>query len=118
RLSYSLQFSEEAKSFLIPTMMVQTLVENGIKHGVSKLVDGGNISLFANVDEGDVLKIKIKNPGQLNFTAETEGGYGVKNTKQRLELLFGNEGKFDIYQSDNAVITVISLPKRKKEDNR
>ena len=112
RLSYSLEFNQEAKSFLVPTMMIQTLVENGIKHGISKLVDGGTISVVAKADQ-NILKIRISNPGQLNLLTDKESGYGIKNTKQRLDLLYGNEGKFQIYQSENIVVTEISLPKSK-----
>ena len=117
RLSYSLQFSEESKTYMIPTMMIQTLVENGIKHGISKLVDGGTISLNASVENNKV-KITISNPGELSTSTGKDGGTGLKNTRQRLELLFGKEGSFDIYQHENFVISEINLPKIKKEDNR
>ncbi|MFN5182263.1 MAG: sensor histidine kinase [Bacteroidota bacterium] len=117
RLSYNIQITENLKDFRVPTMMIQTLVENGIKHGISKLVDGGTITLHASV-YNEKLFIKITNPGKLNMSATNENGYGIKNTKQRLDLLYGTESKFDIYQSGIEVVTEIYLPKFKKEDGR
>ena len=73
-------------------MMVQTLVENGIKHGISKYPEGGEIKIITTLVDNE-FKISILNTGQIeNITSET--GFGVTNTTHRLELLFGKNATF------------------------
>ena len=104
RLRVEIDISPEAGSYQIPPLMVQTLVENGIKHGVATLTKGGEISLRAWEEEGH-LKIQIRNSGQyVNGADVISSGYGIENTQQRLNLIFGksaslkigNENKIDI----------------------
>ena len=83
----------------VPPMMLQTLVENGIKHGVSTAVGGGFVEVRSSI-EADKLHILIRNTGVLG-DKEASGGYGLANTAQRLELLYGPEAHFDIFQEDS-----------------
>lgn len=92
----------------VPPMLLQTLVENAIKHGVSKPVKGGFVSLEAKL-VGKNLLIIISNTGVLETTES--GGFGLENTAHRLELLFGPESKFRIYQASKEVVTAeITIP--------
>ena len=91
-------------------MLLQTLVENAIKHGVSKPVKGGFVAVEAKVIDTNLVII-ISNTGVLEST-ESEG-FGLQNTAHRLELLFGPESKFKIYQSSKDVVAaeiVIPIP--------
>jgi two-component system LytT family sensor kinase len=89
-------------------MLLQTLVENAIKHGVSKPVKGGFVSLETKIT-GKNLLIIISNTGILETT--DSGGFGLENTAHRLELLFGVESKFRIYQASKEVVTAeITIP--------
>ena len=92
--------------------MIQTIVENGIKHGISKLQKGGEISVHTCVEDS-ILKIKIRNNGQLpHQKLNGRKGFGIENTKQRLKLLYGNKATFRMRnEDDNTVLTELSLPK-------
>ncbi|MDI9866046.1 MULTISPECIES: sensor histidine kinase [Bacteroidota] len=92
----------------IPPMLLQTLVENAIKHGVSKPVKGGFVSIETKMVDSKVV-IEISNTGVLETTES--GGFGLENTAHRLELLFGADAKFKIYQASKDVVTAeITVP--------
>ena len=65
RLEINLNVSKESLSFLVPPMLIQTLVENGVKHGISKIKNGGLIDLTAKL-ETDFLFVTIVNDGVFN----------------------------------------------------
>jgi two-component system, LytTR family, sensor kinase len=115
RLRVSYDIDKNSENFQIPPMMMQTLVENAIKHGVSNLIDGGEVELIAYVKEF-FLFIQIRNSGQLvNGVAKKpkQGGYGLANTKQRLKLIYGGEASFRIYnENDKFVTTEVKIPQR------
>lgn len=111
RLDFETDIHEEAYTYQIPSLMIQTLIENGIKHGISKIPEGGKIDLRAHVIE-DNLIIEIENTGELIENSKPETGFGIINTTQRLHLLYGDQATFKISNSDNhTVLTKVSLPK-------
>jgi hypothetical protein len=85
----------------VPPMMLQTLVENAIKHGVSKPVRGGFVSIEAKLIQAK-LDLRISNTGILETT--DSGGFGLENTAHRLELLFGKDAQFRIFQASKDVV--------------
>lgn len=99
--------------FNVPPLMIQTLVENGIKHGISKLKEGGVISLETEVKHAKIF-IYIRNNGQLaNGKANSSKGLGIENTKQRLKLLYGKKATFKIFNEDeNTVLTQVIIPQK------
>jgi two-component system LytT family sensor kinase len=112
RLQTEFDIDRESNQFLVPPLMIQTLVENGIKHGISKLTEGGIIQLKTRVDN-DYLKIYIRNSGKFNLNGSTQNsnGLGLENTRQRLRLIYGDEASFRILtENDNFVLTEIIIP--------
>lgn len=109
RLHFSFQVDENYMTFLVPPLMIQTLVENAIKHGISKLPDGGRIRLLIRPDDKQLL-IRVENTGKLNPRREASTGIGITNTKQRLELLYDGKADFNIFQQDENVIAEIKIP--------
>lgn len=99
RLNSHIELDNRTLFWQVPPMMLQTLVENAIKHGVSKAVGGGFIEVKSTI-EADKLHILIRNTGVLG-DKEASGGFGLANTAQRLELLYGPEARFQIYQEDD-----------------
>ncbi len=97
RLQYSIVADPITLYCQIPPMMLQTLVENGIKHGVSKRIGGGAIHIKT-VLEPNSLFITIINSGNLEKTES--GGVGLRNTAERLSLLYGIDANFRIFQLD------------------
>ena len=111
RLKTSVKTDPESKNFQVPPLMIQTLIENGIKHGISKLVSGGMIEIETIV-ENDLLTIKITNSGQLIEKTDSESGFGIKNTLQRLHLLYGSKASLKISNLNSTeVLTELIIPK-------
>lgn len=118
RLDVDYQIEEESYTYKIPPMMLQTIVENAIKHGISNLVKGGLIEIKCREGLQEELYIQVKNSGYLNPNPskgrKEEGGHGLENTKQRLKLLYGDRATFRIFNSGNQfVITEIKIPKQR-----
>lgn len=111
RLSYNLKISQDSAKVEIPPMMIQTLIENGIKHGISKRTDGGSVSLHTEIISGKLL-IQIRNTGQLDDERlRTSRGFGIANTKHRLSLLFGEDASFIIKnENQSTVLCEINIP--------
>lgn len=117
RLKTEFEIHPDSHKFYVPPLMIQTLVENGIKHGISRLPAGGVIQMKTLV-ENDRLRIRIRNSGYLNGERTTEGGLGLKNTVQRLKLIYGDEASFRIVnENDNFVITEIIIPQKQSYES-
>jgi two-component system, LytTR family, sensor kinase len=111
RLEERINIPAEAMQVQVPPMMVQTLVENAVKHGISKPIHGGFIALDAEIYQNS-LYLYIRNTGSLQPHKPAPGeGFGLVNTQQRLDLIFGNQASFEISQeSDNVVCARLILP--------
>jgi two-component system, LytTR family, sensor kinase len=117
RLKTEFDIHPDSNDFFVPSLMVQTLVENGIKHGISKLTAGGTIQVKTLV-ENDVLRIQIRNTGHLNGHPKKHEGLGLKNTIQRLKLIYGDEASFHIVnENNNFVLTEINIPQKRKYES-
>ena len=88
RLKFQFYIDDRALNFKIPPMAIQMLVENAIKHGISKLPDGGEISVSCQVNDA-ILEVEVINTGQLEPQESSATGIGLKNATDRLKLLFG-----------------------------
>ena len=110
RLNVSFDISPKTKHIMIPPLMIQTLVENGIKHGIAHLPEGGNLSIVAEL-ENEYLIISITNSGQYDPNKKTETGFGIENTKERLRLLFSGKASFELKNKNKTeVICMVKLP--------
>jgi two-component system LytT family sensor kinase len=113
RLKTEFDIHPDSEEFYVPPLMLQTIVENGIKHGISKLTAGGLIQLKTIVEK-DRLKIHIRNTGHLNGQEKPNEGLGIKNTIQRLKLIYGEEASFRIVnENNNFVLTEIIIPQKR-----
>ncbi len=118
RLRTEFDIHPDSHSFFVPPLMIQTLVENGIKHGISKLTAGGIIKMKTLV-ENDHLRIQIRNSGCLiNGEKTSKDGLGLKNTVQRLKLIYGDDASFRIVnEKDNFVLTELVLPQKRRYES-
>jgi sensor histidine kinase YesM len=108
RLRTEYDIAPGSSDFWVPPFMIQTLVENGIKHGISHLTEGGSI-VVKTVIINDELKIQIINSGR--YVNGREGGLGLSNTIQRLKLLYGDAAYLRISnEKNNFVLTEIKIP--------
>jgi len=113
RLKTEFDIHPESFDYPVPPLMLQTLVENGIKHGISNLKKGGKIQLRTFVEDG-IMHIHIRNTGQYLNGKNTGSirGLGIKNTKQRLKLIYGNAAHFKIFnENSQTVLTIVKIPK-------
>jgi LytS/YehU family sensor histidine kinase len=99
RLNFNFDIDSNTLSLNVPPMMIQTLVENGIKHGISKYPEGGSISIIT-LKMPTSFKIEIINTGQLSPHTKSDSGFGIENTTNRLELLFGKKATFSLRNLD------------------
>lgn len=106
RLRISYHIHPDSFSIPFPPLLLQTLVENCVKHGISKLVDGGVVSVSTYVNE--YLHVTLVNSGV--YSPIDDRGIGLVNTRQRIELLFGTEGHFQIEQDGEFVNASLRLP--------
>jgi len=117
RLRIERSIPEAARSVRIPVMLLQTVVENAIKHGIAELREGGALRLEARV-ESNVLMLLVENPrprlpARADSDLRTPGdGVGLKNAAERLRLLFG-DASLDLNLTDpTRATTRIRIPRR------
>ncbi len=106
RLQTKFEISENSLSCEIPPLMIQTIVENGIKHGISKSIEGGVIRVNSSMKDNE-LEIRIINSGKLDI--DNDQGIGISNSRKRLEILFGNDATFNIDQVGEDVVVKINI---------
>ncbi|MGQ0738155.1 MAG: sensor histidine kinase [Bacteroidota bacterium] len=102
RLKIEYQIDEDTLDQPVPPMMLQTLVENAIKHGISKQINGGVVKVISDFKD-DYHELVVQNTGQLNGRINSEG-FGLSSTTNRLNLLYGDRAKFDIKQINGALV--------------
>ena len=110
RLNLQVEVAEPIKAMLFPTMMLQTLVENAIKHGLEPKPGGGTIWILArSLDNAVALTVADDGRG---FSAEGAGtGIGLRNVRERLRLAYGAAASFAIVANfPSGVAATITVP--------
>jgi LytS/YehU family sensor histidine kinase len=95
RLRIERAIALEARIAHIPVMMLQTVVENAIKHGIAELQQGGVLRISAEVRDGALL-IEVENPRPASPSQSPSHGVGLRNAAERLRLLFGTGAVLDL----------------------
>ena len=113
RLNWQKDIQDTSKGIMVPPMLIQILIENAIKHGISEVKGGGTLSLTIKPVDGKLL-ILVENSGQLEQPRDVFAStkLGLANIQQRLELLYGDEASFSITQQEDKVTARLLLPKR------
>lgn len=120
RLRYTFDIDKSSREMLIPPMIVQTLVENAIKHSINNLPNGGEIVVKAAVNNGYLL-INITNTGQMKriekpISSEQRRGIGIQNAKERLRLLYGENASLTVQNlNEKVVCATVKTPLNVKE---
>lgn len=109
RLKIEYNIDAETLTQPVPPMMLQTLVENAIKHGIGKHLNGGLVEVISDF-KNDFHELIVKNSGHLNGHANSDG-FGLWSTRNRLYLLFGDKAEFNIKQEGDLVVAKILIPK-------
>jgi len=109
RLTYTFEIAQDALLVEVPPMSVQLLVENAIKHGISRLPQGGSICIKAHVFEEQLL-VEIINTGQLAQAPSSGTGIGLRNASERLRLLFGSSSLQLLNKTPDSVSASFAIP--------
>ena len=111
RLRVRIDVPTDLESALMPALMLGTLVENAIKHGIGPRGEGGTLDLVARRD-GEVLQVSVRDDG-VGFRAQDGTGIGLANTRARLQTLFGGDGSLEIVANpEGGVNALLRLPYR------
>jgi two-component system LytT family sensor kinase len=105
KLQFIKELSEETLDAFVPSMLLQPLVENSIKHGLAQRVEGGKIIIrTARHDSRLVIEIEDNGVGfsPLHLSGESERGIGISNVHERLRVLYGEDFRFDIRSQEGA----------------
>ena len=102
RLQIEYDIDDETLDLPVPPMMLQTLVENAIKHGISKQKTGGMITVKSHF-VNDTHELVVQNTGALKGNVSNDG-FGISGTINRLQLLFGAKAFFNIHNIENNLV--------------
>jgi len=113
RLHIEIQVPEEAAGVRIPVMLLQTLVENAIKHGIAELPSGGLLRISAAVRD-ELLVLEVENPRPPAPIFAAGEGVGLRNAQDRLKLLFGTRANLHLDLSKPTVATArLRVPRQR-----
>jgi two-component system LytT family sensor kinase len=118
RLRVNTAISHETLGAVVPSMLLQPLVENAVRHGVAPVMEGGSIAIES-VSRGDRLLITIRNSGPRTDGNALENimpskGVGLSNTAERLKTLYGDNQRFSLRSLEAGGYEVtIDIPFRK-----
>jgi DUF4097 and DUF4098 domain-containing protein YvlB len=107
RLKYSIQLEPGLENIKIPRFLLQPIVENAIKHGISKITEHGIIDVKI-TKENNLIAFQIHDNGPA-FKEDLSGGYGLKSISDKLQLIYGNEASLQIENIDYKSI-IIKVP--------
>lgn len=123
RLRVSTAISRDTLDAIVPSMLLQPLVENAVRHGVAPLIEGGTI-VIASVNRDGRLLMTIKNsgprthalsPGLSPQNGGTSKGIGLTNTAERLKTLYGDDQRLSFrYPEEGGYEVAIEIPLRKE----
>ncbi len=98
RLTVEFDIDEKAKAALVPSLILQPLIENAIKYAVAPSIDGGTVTICAKaVGQRLVLALKDSGPGVddiHHLVSQSGSGVGIANTRERLAQIYGDDHEF------------------------
>jgi sensor histidine kinase YesM len=112
RLQFSIDVPEGLFRAQVPSLILQPMVENAVKHGIAKRVQGGSIRISASRSNGTLtLRILNDGPALAADWSEKRPGIGISNVQARLKSLYGDRFEFSMRNQDpDGVETSLSLP--------
>ncbi len=114
RLDFQLHFSSSCQQCLIPPMTLQILVENAIKHGIENIKTKSRLNIKI-TKKDELLLIEVCNPVANSMAMPIQGtGTGLKNIKQRLNLLYGELAQLSVAPLENSFTVTLAIPMEKQ----
>ena len=119
RLIIHKEVGNQAMQALVPSLILQPLIENAIKYAVTPSEDGGTLTISAKVhDQMLILKLSDNGPGLNNGQKTNNGsGVGLQNTRERLQQFYGDRQAFTLAPNDpSGLVVTINIPFETDED--
>jgi signal transduction histidine kinase len=112
RLRFSLQLPRALEQVQLPTMILLTLVENAIKHGIEPALRGGDVTLSAESIDGAVrIRVQDSGVGMSSLPGQDEGGgTGLDNVRHRLRLAYGETAGLHLRDGEPGLIADLTIP--------
>jgi LytS/YehU family sensor histidine kinase len=113
RLRTTFDIDEGLEREPVPPMMLQTLAENAVRHGIAHVKGGGRLEVGAHRTL-DGLLLTVKNTGTYDPDAPKKtatNGIGLSNTRRRLHMLYGDKAELRISNHDGMVVTEVEIPR-------
>lgn len=118
RLRFKIMVADDdpVRSALIPPLLLQPLVENAVRHGISPSVIGGEVTIAAEINEAFIV-FTVFNTGKPVDTekARSPSGFGLKNTRRRLQLLY--DTPLDLFSDEQGTFCSFSIPLSYEKDH-
>jgi two-component system LytT family sensor kinase len=119
RLTYSIDSDHHVPVPHVPSMLIQTLLENAVKHGVSQVREPGRIDVIARTTP-DRITIEVRNTGPSTLDPSTRSGhsgegFGLHSVRERLKGHFGDRASFRLFRDETAGVTIarVDMPQAK-----
>jgi len=110
RLEFAQQIDEAVRSFRVPPLLLQPLVENAVTHGVGHLLEGGVVQITAS-REGESVRITVENRCDPDRPSRPGEGIGLANTKRRVKTFYGETSRVDVLnEPDRFRVTLVLSP--------
>ena len=112
RLTLEYAIDANASGMLMPSLLLQPLIENAIKYAVSPREQGGAIRIGAHVTGGMLqLEVSDDGPGMVDCSRLTNGrGVGIRNTRERLQVLYGERGVVQVHNTEPGLRVALTFP--------
>ncbi|WP_339939386.1 sensor histidine kinase, partial [Undibacterium luofuense] len=109
RLQFAIDLPVRFQAVRIPSMLILTMVENAIKHGIEPSVNPGQIQIRVASDAGNICILTEDNG--VGLSEVQTGGTGLQNSRERLQLMFGNAAELAIYErAEGGVCAAVTIP--------
>lgn len=112
RLSVQVDLADDVRLVRIPSLCLQPLAENAVRHGIAHLVDGGRVRLSAHT-RGHLAVIEIENDRDDDHVSPSGTGIGLDNVRRRLEARYGSTATIDASRSPGRFTVRMVLPKER-----
>jgi signal transduction histidine kinase len=118
RLHAIFDIAPETLDAQVPHLLLQPLVDNAVKHGISKVPGGGEIRITVTTQNAELqFKIEDNGPGFKGLSTVPMNGLGLRITRERLESLYGQNHSFEVVSPPNGGVTIcVSIPLRIQPD--
>jgi hypothetical protein len=111
RLRIRLAIDPQTRPLAVPPMLLQTLVENAIKHGIAALPGGGELLVRSTLEDG-TLVLEVENPGRIAEAEPHQPRLGLNNIRERLRILYSGRASLELANRDGRVAATVRIPAR------